>query len=144
MNSKAQDKTPDRKKIAVYFTEEERANLDRWYNAAGCQSRTEFITEAMRFYIDYLKAGDANVILPIAVGSAIDGKLGSFERQLAALLFKQSVELDMLMRIIAENNDWKQAEIEDLRRACERDVSRTHGTISFEEIIVEAGRQNGK
>ena len=76
MKSKEQDKTPDRQKIAVYLTEEERANLDRWYNAAGCQSRTEFITEAMRFYIDYLKAGDANVVLPVAVGSAIDGKLG--------------------------------------------------------------------
>lgn len=144
MKSKAQDKTPDRKKIAVYFTEEERANLDRWYQAANCKSRTEFITKAMRFYIDYLKAGDANVVLPVAVGSAIDGKLGNFERQLAALLFKQSVELDMLMRIVAENNDWKQTEIEDLRRACERDVSRTHGTISFENIIVEVGRQNGK
>ena len=144
MKSKAQDKTPDRQKIAVYLTEEERADLDRWYQAAGCQSRTEFINEAMRFYIDYLKAGDANVVLPVAVGSAIDGKLGSFERQLAALLFKQSVELDMLMRIIAENNDWTQAEIEDLRRACERDVSRTYGTISFEDIIVQAGRQNGK
>ncbi len=138
MKSNAQDKTPDRQKIAVYLTEEERADLDRWYNTAGCQSRTEFITEAMRFYIDYLKAGDANVILPIAVGSAIDGKLGSFERQMAALLFKQSVELDMLTRIIAENNDWKQAEIEDLRRACERDVSRTHGTNSIHCCWYEA------
>lgn len=140
MIGKAQDKTPDRQKIAVYLTEEERADLDRWYHATNCKSRTEFITEAMQFYIDYLKAGDANVILPIAVGSAIDGKLGGFERQLAALLFKQSVELDVLMRILAENNDWTQAEIEDLRHACERDVSRTHGTISFEDIITQEGR----
>ena len=136
MNSKI----PDRKKIAVYLTEEERAELDHWYKAADCQSRTEFITEAIKFYIDYLKAGDAGVVLPIAVGSAIDGRLGSFEKQLAALLFKQSVELDMLMHIIAKGNGWRPEEISALRRESERDVSLTHGTISFEEIIAREGR----
>ena len=48
---------PGKKKLAVYFTEEEQAELDRWFKAANCGSRTEFVEQAVNFYIGYLKTG---------------------------------------------------------------------------------------
>lgn len=39
----------DKEKLAVYFTAEERQDIDRWYQATDCRSRTEFIAEAVRF-----------------------------------------------------------------------------------------------
>ena len=77
----------DKEKLAVYFTAEERENIDRWYQATDCRSRTEFIAEAVRFYIDYLKTGNAGTVLPAAIGSVIDDKLDTFENHIARLLF---------------------------------------------------------
>ena len=123
-----------KERLAVYFTEEERQEIERWYEAADCKSQSQFIREAVRFYIDYLKTGDAKIFLPLSIGAAIDGKLGSFEDRIGHMLFKQSVELDMLMRLMAYNNGWRQADIEDLRRASTKSVRATNGTIRFQDI----------
>ena len=133
-----------KEKLAVYFTEEERKELDRWYKAANCSSRTEFVTEAVRFYIDYLKTEDAKVFLPIAIGSAIDGKLGTFEDRVAALLFKQSVELDMLMRVISEGNEWMPDELDNLRRNSVRAVKTTNGALSFKQVAQQMRSRDGE
>ena len=42
---------------------------------ADCESRNEFVAKAVNFYADYL-AGLENGVLPTAVQSAIDGRLG--------------------------------------------------------------------
>ena len=48
----------------------------------------------VNFYADYL-AGQVNGVLPAAIQSAIDGRLGLFEDRLAQLLYKLVVETDM-------------------------------------------------
>ena len=133
-----------KEKLAVYFTEEERKELDRWYKATNCSSRTEFVTEAVRFYIDYLKTEDAKVFLPVAIGSAIDGKLGTFEDRVAGLLFKQSVELDMLMRLMAYNNRWYSEDIDDLRRESVKAVRSTNGALSFKQVAQQMRSRDGE
>ena len=66
-----------KQKLAVYLTEEERAELDRWYKAANCGSRTQFVEEALNFYTGYLKTGETNLYLPTAVEAVIEGRLGT-------------------------------------------------------------------
>ena len=105
----------DKEKLAVYFTGEERQDIDRWYQATDCRSRTEFIAEAVRFYIDYLKTGNAGTVLPAAIGSVIDGKLDTFETHMARLLFKQSVEMDMMLRMAADTQRLSDEYLQDLR-----------------------------
>ena len=50
----------------------------------------------MNFYVDYLE-GQENNILPTAIQSAIDGRLGMFEDRISKLLYKLVVEMDMGM-----------------------------------------------
>ena len=50
----------------------------------------------MNFYVDYLE-GQENNILPTAIQSAIDGRLGMFEDRMSKLLYKLTVEMDMGM-----------------------------------------------
>ena len=87
-----------KQKLAVYLTEEERAEIDRWYKVANCGSRTEFVEQAVNFYIGYLKTGETNFYLPPAVEAVIEGRLGTFEDRMSRLLFKQAVELDIPCR----------------------------------------------
>lgn len=124
----------DKEKLAVYFTAEERENIDRWYQATDCRSRTEFIAEAVRFYIDYLKTGNAGTVLPAAIGSVIDGKLDTFETHMARLLFKQSVEMDMLLRMAADTQGLSDEYLQELRTDSIKAVRRMQGTLTFEQV----------
>ena len=124
----------DKEKLAVYFTAEERQDIDRWYQATDCRSRTEFIAEAVRFYIDYLKTGNAGTVLPAAIGSVIDGKLDTFENHMARLMFKQSVEMDMLLRMAADTQRLSDEYLQDLRKDSIKAVRSTQGTLTFEQV----------
>ena len=53
------------------------------------------------------------MFLPSSVQSYLDGRLDQFEDRMASLLYKQSVELDMSMSILA---DWVHLDEEYLRR----------------------------
>ena len=52
----------------------------------------------MNFYVDHLE-GQENNILPTAIQSAIDGRLGMFEDRMSKLLYKLTVEMDMGMSV---------------------------------------------
>ena len=124
----------DKEKLAVYFTGEERQDIDRWYQATDCRSRTEFIAEAVRFYIDYLKTGNAGTVLPAAIGSVIDGKLDTFENHMARLMFKQSVEMDMLLRMAADTQRLSDEYLQELRKDSIKAVRRTQGALTFDQV----------
>lgn len=80
---------------------ETRQRIEQWYKADNCNSLNDFIEKAVNDYIDRLALNDNNRALPIAVTSAIDGRLGLLEKKLSALSFNHAVELDMLVGVIA-------------------------------------------
>ena len=133
----------NKRKFAVYFTEEERAEIDRWYKATNCGSRTEFVEQAVNFFIGYLKTGETNFYLPPAVEAVIEGRLGTFEDRMSRLLFKQAVELDMVIRISAAQYEWSDEDVERLRASCAQEVQRTKGQLSFKEIARQGRRHDG-
>lgn len=75
--------------------------LEHWYRQDGCRSKNEFLERAVNYYADHLAAG-TSTMLPRAVQSAIDGRLQLLEQRLSSLLFKQAVELDMGLSLLAE------------------------------------------
>ena len=46
----------DKRKFALYITENVLAEVDKKYVESGCGSRSEFIVEATKFYLGYLAA----------------------------------------------------------------------------------------
>ena len=78
-----------------------RWKIESWYQRDDCGSRNEFVVKAVNFYADYL-AGLENGILPVAIQSAIDGRLGMFEDRMARLLYKVAVEMDMGMNAVLD------------------------------------------
>ena len=91
---------------------ETRQKIEQWYEADNCRSMNEFIDKAVSFYADWLSA-NRNDMLPMAISSAMNGRLKILEKNLSSLSFKHAVELDMLMGIIA---DTVQLDWDDLKR----------------------------
>lgn len=106
--------------------------IEQWYKADGCRSRNEFIERAVNYYADALALRD-NTLLPRAVKSVIDGRLGQFEEHMEYLLFKLAVEADMVATLNASAYEWSDDALHALRRDSVRNVKETNGRVSFEQ-----------
>ncbi len=108
------------------------------YKRSGCRSMNELAEQAINFYLDYLDTGSAGDFLPTALKSYVDGRLGKMEDRLAALSFKQAVELDMPSGIIADSVQLDEDDLRRRRAESVKNVKRTNGRISFEQRVRES------
>ena len=121
-------------RLALRMQPETRRKIDQWYAALGCRSMNQFVEQAVNFYADHLSL-ETNNSLPRAVSSALDGRLGMFEDRLSSLLYKQAVELDMVMGILADSYELPPEEMRRRRADSVRNVRGTNGRLSFEQKV---------
>lgn len=109
--------------------------VDRFQGQDNCKTRSEFIEKAVQFYCGYLKTEEKNVYLPVAVSSAIEGRLGGAENRISRLLFKLAVETSIMMNILAGKLEVDDVDLEKLRGKCIEEVKRSNGSITFDEVL---------
>ena len=130
-----------KEKFALYLTPEKKARLERRYQEDGSRSITGFIERAIDFYMDYLSANSAGLFLPSSVQSYLDGRLDQFEDRMASLLFKQAVELDLGISVLA---DCVHLDEEYLRKKHAESVARVkklNGHLQLEKMAKRAQEQ---
>ena len=125
----------NRLKITLWLKPGIVRRMDGWLEEDNCKSRGEFAEKALRFYMGYLATEDTSEYLSRALVDALRGTLADNENRLRTLLFKLCVEVSMLMHIIAYDTDIDLPTLEKLRARCVQDVRRTHGQISFKDIL---------
>jgi len=101
----------------------------------NCQSQNEFVEKALRFYCDYLVAGDCTSILPPVYLSALRGTIHGTENHIARLLFKLAVEMNMMMNVLASEVDVSPDALERLRGRCIQEVKKTGGAVTFADAM---------
>lgn len=127
----------EKEQIAFRVTPEMKREIDLAMDSDGSRTRNEFLEHAVKFYIDHLLARNMTT-LPVSVSSAIDGRLGMLEDRLSALLFNNSVELDMLARIIAGEYDLDPGYLRKLRSDSVKNVKQTSGRVSLASVVKES------
>ena len=114
-------------------SDETRQRIEQWYKADNCNSLNDFIEKAVNNYIDRLEINDDNCLLPTAISSAINGRLGLLEKNLSSLSFNHAVELDMIVSIVAEAFNFSREDLKRLRAQSVKNVKNTNGRISLEK-----------
>ena len=123
-----------KEKFALYLTPDMKTRLERRYTEDGSRSLTGFIENAINFYLDCLSANNAGMFLPSSVQSYLDGRLDQFEDRMASLLYKQSVELDMVMSILADCVNLDEAYLRKKRAESVASVKKFNGRLRLEQI----------
>lgn len=123
-----------KEKFVLYLTPDMKTRLERRYTEDGSRSLTGFIENAINFYLDYLSANNAGMFLPSSVQSYLDGRLDQFEDRMASLLYKQSVELDMVMSILADCVNLDEAYLRKKRAESVASVKKFNGRLRLEQI----------
>lgn len=109
-------------------------SVDRNLQKANCRSRNEFTEKALWFYIGYLNKEDDAEYISMALQSVITGTVQMSENRIASLLFKLSVEMSMMMHIIAANLDVDNQTLDRLRGICVQDVKHSIGSVDFRKV----------
>ena len=130
-----------KEKFALYLTPEMKARLERRYTDDGSRSLTGFIENAINFYLNYLSANNAGMFLPSSVQSYLDGRLDQMEKRVAALLYKQSVELDMGMSILADCVNLDEAYLRKKSAESAARVKKLNGHLQLEQMAKRAQEQ---
>ena len=130
-----------KEKFALYLTPDMKARLERRYSEDGSRSLTGFIENAINFYLNYLSANNAGMFLPSSVQSYLDGRLDQMEKRVAALLYKQSVELDMGMSILADCVNLDEAYLRKKSAESAARVKKLNGHLQLEQMAKRAQEQ---
>ena len=128
-------RTEEKDRLTMRVQPEFKEEIIKAANAEGL-SANEFLKMAVRFYLDS-RALEKNTILPQSIVTVIDGRLGMFEDRMAALLYKLSVEVDMVGTLNAHTYEIDADSLRRLRADSVRNVKQTNGRISFEQHVRE-------
>ena len=93
--------TENVKRIVIWLKPELLSRMDGWLETANCKNRSEFITKTLRFYMGYLATDDVSSYVCESVSQNIRGILTENTNRISKLMFKWSVELNMMMHIVA-------------------------------------------
>ena len=104
---------------------------------ANCKSRNEFVERAICFYSDYIMSQEVtNFLAPILV-STLRATIKGSEDRISRLLFKLTVEISMMMNVLAEGLEINESRLDDLRWRCVQNVKKTNGSITFKDTLRE-------
>ena len=122
-------------KYAIYLYPSQMEEIKNLMDQANAKSQSEFVSDAIHFYIGYLQQGkNVDYLAPI-IAQTIQEEIRSTERNITQILFKLAVESAMLAELQATQIRATPDQMEQLRRMCSRIVAENNGIITFEKAM---------
>jgi hypothetical protein len=109
--------------------------MDAILKSDNAKSRSEFIEKALQFYMGYLTSENATEYFSKVLVSAMQGLLRETENRNSGNLFRLSVEMSMMMNILAAGLEISEEDLRKLRGRCVNEVKKTRGKISMEDAV---------
>ena len=134
-NEKEEILKETKSKYAIYLYPSQMEEIKSLMEQANAKSQSEFVSNAIRFYIGYLQQGkNVDYLAPI-IAQTIQEEIRSTEKNISQILFKLAVEAAMLSELQATQIRVPQDQMEQLRRMCSRIVAENNGIITLEKAI---------
>ena len=126
----------DKVKFIAHLYPETVKTVDDMFRQADCRSRSEFIEQAIRYYVGYLTANDDTSYLPIAMLSTMKSIVAESENKISKTFYKVAVELGMFQNAFAYSHQDITAEsLARLRESVEHEVKCTNGMLKLEDAV---------
>ncbi len=125
----------DKEKFALWVRPTTMQGVRENYREDNCRSQSEFIENAILFYLGYLTADKPKSFLPSMFLSTMKGIVAESDNRTSGLLFKIAVELAILQNLIAATNEVDELTMTKLRGECIKEVKRIHGIFTMEKAM---------
>ena len=125
----------DKEKFALWVRPTTMQGVRENYREDNCRSQSEFIENAILFYLGYLTADKPKSFLPSMFLSTMKGIVAESDNRTSGLLFKIAVELAILQNLIAATNEVDELTMTRLRGECIKEVKRIPGIFTMEKAM---------
>ena len=121
-------------RISLYLDRGLVNRADRFAKEKGFSSRNELFTRAVESLMADSDLQD-NDILGEKLAGAVLRLSEDNAKAISKGLFRYAVQLEMVMRVLAEISEYTPEQVEKMRREAINNVRRTRGKVSFEDIL---------
>lgn len=101
----------------------------------NCNSQNEFVEKAVKFYASYLSTNSCTNFLSPALLEALRCALRETENKNSNNIFRLSVEMSMMMNLLAAGFEIEDEQLVELRTKCIKEVKRTKGRVTLEDAV---------
>jgi hypothetical protein len=125
----------NKERVVAWLYPEMIENMNHLMDNHGMKNHTEFVEKAVDFYIGYLSSQNSTTYLSKILLESISGTLKETENRQSANLFRLSVEMSMMMNILAAGLEISDEDLHKLRGRCVQEVKRNKGRINMEDAV---------
>ena len=125
----------NKQRISLYLDKDLVKKADKFFKNYGFKSRNEFYSYAIENLIADEMLKENSDVINDKLSKAIADCSEDNTKAISKGLFRYAVQLEMIMRMIAEQFDYRRDEIEDMRREAINNVRRTRGKVNLIDII---------
>ena len=120
--------------ISLYLDRGLVKRADRFVKEQGFSSRNELFARAVESLMADTDLQD-NDILGDKLAEAVLKLSEDNAKAISKGLFRYAVQLEMVMRVLAELSEYTPEQVEEMRREAINNVRRTRGKVSLEDIL---------
>ena len=113
------------------------ARCDASIPLTNAQSRSEFISDALEYYIASLHAQGSSKVLTPALESVVGSKIALTEDRISRMIFKLAVEIAILNHQYAAAYNTEEDYLDWLREHCKQEVAKLNGRMNLNDIANE-------
>ena len=121
-------------RISLYLDRGLVKRADRFVKEQGFSSRNELFARAVESLMADTDLQD-NDILGDKLAEAVLKLSEDNAKAISKGLFRYAVQLEMVMRVLAELSEYMPEQVEEMRREAINNVRRTRGKVSLEDIL---------
>ena len=133
MEEQIQKINDKKQKYAYWMRPSLVAEMTEMLESANVTSKSDFVCQAVEFYIGYLRQQkNIDYLSPILSG-VIRDEIESVEKNVCEMLFRLAVEQAKLCHAVAANSHYSEETMQRLHKQCAHEISNCIGIITFEE-----------
>ena len=124
----------NKQRVSLYLDKQTVKTVDVFIKKHGFHSRNEFFERAAENLIadEAIKAdGD---VMSEKLAKAVENVSEDNAKAISKGLFRYAVQLEMMMRYIAQTHEFTDDELDEMRREAINNVRRTRGKIKLDDI----------
>lgn len=125
----------EKNKYTIWMYPETWEKVKELYKEAGCPRKSDFIEQAVRFYVGYMIAENKANFLPNMFLSNMRSIVRESDNRNNRMLFKLAVEIAMVENILANLSKYDPLSVERLRGQCIEEVKGINGMMQFEDAV---------
>ena len=124
----------NKQRVSLYLDKQTVKTVDVFIKKHGLHSRNEFFEKAAENLIADEAIKSSGDVMSEKLAKAVENVSEDNAKAISKGLFRYAVQLEMMMRYIAQTHEFTDDELDEMRREAINNVRRTRGKIKLDDI----------